>query len=194
MCVSQKVWTLFWEMWRLHTWFWNLLTFHYYCTSETGSAWICKKQLNPFIPLSPHYQNLMGHLISTLSPWYILTWITLMSGTQGESFISLFGYLNSIKRGCGSMGVTGTSPLPISHPDALLCLGWLTAACLPAACLLHCIKSLDEGLLAWLPILLNLIKSRIARDFSMFIFTASSYNCKPPKEVNLSENVNKNMD
>ena len=52
--------------------------------------------------------------------------------------------------------------------------GWLTAACLPA-CLLHCIKSLDEGLLAWLPILLNLIKSRIAWYFSMFIFATSSY-------------------
>ena len=73
-------------------------------------------------PLSPHGP----HLISTPSPWSSLNWITLMSSTQGESFISLFGYLNSIKRGCGSMGVTGTSPLPISHPDALLCLGWLS--------------------------------------------------------------------
>ena len=38
------------------------------------SAWICKKIKNA---LSPGYQDLMGHLILTTSPWSILTWITL---------------------------------------------------------------------------------------------------------------------
>ena len=39
------------------------------------SAWICKKIKNA---LSPGYQDLMGHLILTTSPWSILTWITLV--------------------------------------------------------------------------------------------------------------------
>ena len=39
------------------------------------SAWICKKIKNA---LSPGYQDLMGHLILTTSPWSILTWITLL--------------------------------------------------------------------------------------------------------------------
>ena len=37
-----------------------------------ASAWICKKIKNA---LSSGYQDLMGHLISTTSPWSILTWI-----------------------------------------------------------------------------------------------------------------------
>ena len=40
-----------------------------------ASAWICKKIKNA---LSSSYQDLMGHLILTTSPWSILTWITLM--------------------------------------------------------------------------------------------------------------------
>ena len=40
-----------------------------------ASAWICKKIKNA---LSPGYQDLMGHLILTTSPWSILTWITLV--------------------------------------------------------------------------------------------------------------------
>ena len=40
-----------------------------------ASAWICKKIKNA---LSSGYQDLMGHLILTASPWSILTWITLM--------------------------------------------------------------------------------------------------------------------
>ena len=74
--------------------------------------------------LSPYCKGVTTVAVTTEQSGFHLQ-LTLrptMSGTQGESFISLFGYLNSIKRGCGSMGVTGTSPLPISHPDALLCL------------------------------------------------------------------------
>ena len=40
-----------------------------------ASAWICKKIKNA---LSSGYQDLMGHLILTTSPWSVLTWITLM--------------------------------------------------------------------------------------------------------------------
>ena len=36
---------------------------------------LCKKIKNP---LSRGYQDLMGHLILTTSPWSILTWITLI--------------------------------------------------------------------------------------------------------------------
>jgi hypothetical protein len=43
------------------------------------SAWICKKIKNA---LSPGYQDLMGHLILTTSPWSILTWITLIGIKQ----------------------------------------------------------------------------------------------------------------
>ena len=39
------------------------------------APWICKKIKNA---LSSSYQDLMGHLILTTSPWSILTWITLM--------------------------------------------------------------------------------------------------------------------
>ena len=74
--------------------------------------------------LSPYCKGVTTVAVTTEQSGFHLqlTLRSTMSGTQGESFISLFGYLNSIKRGCGSMGVTGTSPLPISHPDALLCL------------------------------------------------------------------------
>ena len=40
-----------------------------------ASAWICKKIRNAF---SSDYQDLMGHLILTTSPWSILIWITLL--------------------------------------------------------------------------------------------------------------------
>ena len=40
-----------------------------------ASAWICKRIKNA---LSSGYQDLMGHLILTTSPWSILNWITLM--------------------------------------------------------------------------------------------------------------------
>ena len=41
-----------------------------------ASAWICKKIKNA---LSSGYQDLMGHLILTTSPWSVLTWITLFA-------------------------------------------------------------------------------------------------------------------
>ena len=44
-----------------------------------ASAWICKKNKNA---LSSGYQDLMGHLILTTSPWSILTWITLVSSVE----------------------------------------------------------------------------------------------------------------
>ena len=44
-----------------------------------ASAWICKKIKNA---LSSGYQDLMGHLILTTSPWSILTWITLLPSDQ----------------------------------------------------------------------------------------------------------------
>ena len=40
-----------------------------------ASAWICKKIKNA---LSSGYQDLMGHLILTTSPWSVLSWITLI--------------------------------------------------------------------------------------------------------------------
>ena len=40
-----------------------------------ASTWICRKIINAF---SSGYQDLMGHLILTTSPWSVLTWITLV--------------------------------------------------------------------------------------------------------------------
>ena len=47
-----------------------------------ASAWICKKIKNA---LSSGYQDLMGHLILTTSPWSILTWITLVSKLKADA-------------------------------------------------------------------------------------------------------------
>ena len=53
-----------------------------------ASAWICKKIKNA---LSSGYQDLMGHLILTTSPWFILTWITLLYMVVCLNFYGLIG-------------------------------------------------------------------------------------------------------
>ena len=54
-------------------WYWML---------RPASAWICKKIKNA---LSSGYQDLIGHLILTTSPWSILTWITLFCSLNSRA-------------------------------------------------------------------------------------------------------------
>ena len=49
-----------------------------------ASAWICKKIKNA---LSSGYQDLMGNLILTTSPWSVLTWITLTAQHFNHSIL-----------------------------------------------------------------------------------------------------------
>ena len=56
-----------------------------YLLLRPASVWICKKIYNL---LSSGYQDLMGHLILTASPWSILTWITLVRVYNSKFCIS----------------------------------------------------------------------------------------------------------
>ena len=60
---------------------------------DAASAWICKKIKNA---LSSAYQDLLGHLILTTSPWSILTWITLLSSVKSKQNI-LFNFCSLLR-------------------------------------------------------------------------------------------------